>query len=168
MTFLSRKFLFSLFLIFSFSIFSCGGPQEIEVVRDTESHPPRARYQNLAPNNHTQETSDINRDGNPDQFRYFNSQGQMVWEERDIDWDGRVDMYVYFNTEGEIVEQAFQLDFDDAIDVIRFYEDGHLVRKELTSGFSNFIGIVKHYGANGELLRVEHDLNHDGQFDLWE
>ena len=151
----------------TFGTIACGGDQdaEDEVILNL---PTRARNDNLNGGQYRSESFDINQDGVGDQRHYFDSNGRMLWLERDLDFDGEMEFYEHYNAAGEVIEQELQLDFDPAIDVVRVYEGGVLVRKEMTTGFSGNIGIIQYFAASGDLLRVERDSDEDGSFDIIE
>lgn len=147
---------------------ACGGSQETAERGESEVRlPPRHRHGNLQRADFDVQTADVNLDNRPDQFTYT-SGGRVVWVERDLDFDGRIDLYEYYDTQGAVVEQEFQLDFDDVIDVVRRYENGRLISKEMATGFGGRMNLVKYYNEDGSLLRVERDTNYDGRIDLWE
>ena len=131
--------------------------------------PSRARHDNLSSAGLTVTTSDLDRDGQVDQWRFSDPvSGRSVRVERDIDFDGRVDLYEYYDAVGALIEEEMLLDFDDQVDVVRFYRGQALVRRELATGFDGHFAVVKYYDARGLPLRVERDINGDGAVDLWE
>ena len=146
---------------------ACGGrqsPDEEEAIQ----LPERARYGTLRPGNWTVDSTDLNFDGAPDQFRYVDAEGRLGWSARDLDFDGTIELYEYYGPDGSVIEQEFQLDFDPGIDVVRHYEGGLMVRKELSTGYDDVFTMAKYYDASGQLLRVERDNDVDGLVDIWE
>src|SRR5207249_63236 len=86
--------------------------------------------------------SDLNHDGKPDMFEYFESNGQLRRREADFDDNGVVNM-------------------------IEFYENGKLVRKELDTTGQNRIDTWDYYDAAGKRVRRDRDTTNDGRVDQW-
>lgn len=147
------------------SLVGCGGRQQADEA--AVSLPPRARHANLPAPSSASESADINLDGRPDQF-VFRDGEQVSWAMRDLDFDGEPDIYEYFDASGALVEQEFQLDYDPAIDAVRVYVGGHLARKELATGYDGLFTLFKYYDVDGTLLRIERDNDADGAIDTWE
>jgi hypothetical protein len=146
----------------------CGGSDSARV-DDVRLANRRARNNNLTDVGLQLETVDLDGNGEPDQWTYYNLvTGQPERSERDIDFDGRVDLYEYYDREGRVIEEEILLDFDDHIDVVRFYQGDGLSRRELSIGFDGSFTMIKHYDNDGNILRVEHDSSGDGQVDTWE
>src|SRR5699024_9391506 len=74
----------------------------------------------------------------------------------------------YFDAAGDLVEEEMDLDFDEKVDMVAYYKNGVATRKAMSVAFNGDFSIVKFYGQQGQLLRVERDQNHDGVTDLWE
>jgi hypothetical protein len=149
------------------SLAACGGKQSTDTDESAASLAPRARNGNLPAASSASETADINLDGRPDQF-VFREGGSIAWAMRDLDFDGEPDIYEYFDAAGSLVEQEFQLDFDPAIDAVRIYVHGRVVRKELATGYDGLFTLFKYYDPDGTLLRIERDDDADGTIDTWE
>ncbi len=128
--------------------------------------PVRVRNGNFQPSDYRVVSADINGDGNQDQRRYIDANGQPFMTERDLDFDGRPDLYEYYQG-NQIVEHEFQLDFDREIDVVCFYSSGQLRRREMSTTFTGVFNLVQYFSA-GVLERVERDDDADGVVDVWE
>ena len=146
------------------SIWACSGDQSGEATLSE-----RARNDNLSSSGLQLTKSDLNGDGAPDQWVFFDAaSGQVVRVERDIDFDDRIDVYEYYDEAGELVEEEMHLDFDGLIDVVRYYRGDALARREIATGFDGRFAMVKYYDAEGNVLRVERDSTGNGRIDTWE
>lgn len=146
-----------------------GGTQAAPMTRRSDlgaGRPPRVRYGNLNRAGMSSRQTDINGDGHADQVEYFRD-GKLVFIERDLDFDGTPDLFEYFNAAGELIEQEFQLDYDLAIDAVRFYNDGVVTEKLVSTDFDGSATIWKYFDQSGELTRLERDTNADGVPDEW-
>jgi hypothetical protein len=142
----------------------CGG------ARTTEPQtllPPRMRFGTLDSSLYTRRSADINGDGRPDQFAWFDAAGQLALIERDLDFDGRSDMYEYHQN-GAVVEQELLLDFDQTIDVVVWWDGGRIMRRDMSTTFDGQFNLTRFYDAEGVLERVERDSNADGRVNVWE
>ena len=113
------------------------------------------------------EVKDLNGDGIPDLWIYYNPlrPGEIVRQEEDTDGDGRVDTWSYFNN-GKLVRREVDNRRNGRPDNVYYYEDDKMVREERDEngdGQPSFRAIYR----NGRLARVEKDLDRDGKMDLW-
>jgi len=143
----------------------CGGKQQTDEV--TAELPLRARNGNLPAGNGGASSADVNFDGTPDQYEFFEN-GRIVWARRDLDFDGQPDLFEYYDANGLLLEQEFQLDYDPSIDAVRYYQGGVLIRKDFSTGYDGVFTLFKYYDADGTLLRIERDNDVDGNIDTWE
>jgi len=112
-------------------------------------------------------TRDVNRDGEPDLWIYYDplKPGQVQRQEEDTNWDGSIDTWSYF-IGGELDQRKVDSDKDGKADRWFFYENQSLAREEWDKkgdGQPN----VRAFYSNGGLAKVEKDLNQDGKMDLW-
>jgi hypothetical protein len=115
---------------------------------------------------------DRNGDGRPDLFEVrtkdaANPDGTLLRRAQDLDFDGRLDVVETYDAQGRRSEEAFDLDFDGRTDITARYEQGELVRKELSHGADGATDAVQFY-EKGHIVRIERDTNRDGRIDLWE
>ncbi len=160
----------ALFFLFVVGLVACGGADEKEddaVKNAGEVTGERARYGNLQTGGFIVEETDLNQDGNPDQWMVKdNARTQRI--ERDLNFDGQVDLWQYPDNKGQVVEEEMDLDMDGSVDVVVYYRDGVVTRKEMSIDFQGGFSIVKFYDKKGELLRVERDEDADRDIDVWE
>ncbi len=72
---------------------ACGGGQNTGEDDEILQRPDRERFGTLNRSAFRREATDLNMDGNPDQYRYFDANGRLRWAERDFDFDGDVELY---------------------------------------------------------------------------
>ncbi len=109
---------------------------------------------------------DLNMDGAPDVFIYYDDQGRERRREEDFDRDGRADeISVYEN--GQIKLKMRETNFDNQIDTWDYYENGRLVKRERDS---NGDGVIDQWWQfnnpqNPKCAIVASDRNGDGKPD---
>lgn len=128
----------------------------------------RARNGNLSRDGLDVRQADLNGDDLPDQWTFFDADGNVVRIERDLNFNGQVDMWLYYDADGRLIEEEMDLDLDGLVDVVVFYSEGRIVRKMLATGFDGRFTIQKFYDSSERLLRVERDSSGDGAPDVWE
>jgi hypothetical protein len=109
---------------------------------------------------------DLNMDGAPDAFIYYDEQGRERRREQDFDRDGRADEITIFEN-GQIKLKMRETNFDNKIDTWDYYENGRLVKRERDSDGD---GIVDQWWtfnnpANPKCAVVAVDRNADGKPD---
>jgi len=141
------------------------------------------------------EVKDINGDGIPDLWIYYNplKPGEIVRQEESTHWDGKVDSWSYFK-DGKLVRREVDTKGRGAADTVYYYDNDQMVREERDErgvGYatsrvlyqkgrrakleedSSGTGKIDHWiyydtSADGEVvLKEERDLNGDGVADLW-
>jgi hypothetical protein len=75
---------------------------------------------------------DLNMDGAPDVFIYYDDQGRERRREQDFDRDGRADEITIYEN-GQVKLKLRETNFDDKIDTWDYYENGRLVKRERDS-----------------------------------
>lgn len=113
------------------------------------------------------EIKDINQDGVPDLWIYYNplKPQEIVRQEEDTNGDGRVDTWSAFK-DGKLVRREVDTKGNGRPDTIYYYEDDKISweeRDENGDGRPSFRAIYQ----NGRLAKVEKDLDRDGKIDLW-
>ncbi|MFQ5902745.1 MAG: hypothetical protein ACE5JO_03555 [Candidatus Binatia bacterium] len=122
--------------------------------------PPSSPFKNV-------EIKDINQDGVPDLWIYYNplKPGEIVRQEEDTNGDGRVDTWSTFH-EGKLVRREVDTNGKGRPDTVYYYEDDKIAREERDEnrdGRPSFRAIYQ----DGRLAKVEKDINRDGKIDLW-
>lgn len=122
--------------------------------------PPSSPFKNV-------EIKDINQDGVPDLWIYYNplKPGEIVRQEEDTNGDGRVDTWSAFK-DGTLVRREVDTKGNGRPDTVYYYEDDKIAREERDEngdGRPSFRAIYQ----NGRLAKVEKDLDRDGKMDLW-
>ncbi|MGH7835882.1 MAG: hypothetical protein ACREQK_19720 [Candidatus Binatia bacterium] len=113
------------------------------------------------------EVKDINQDGIPDLWVYYNPTrpGEIVRQEEDTNGDGRVDTWSTF-ADGKLARRELDSNGDGRPDVVYLYENEIIAveeRDEQGKGRSTF----RAYYQNGRVVKVERDTDRDGKLDLW-
>jgi hypothetical protein len=109
---------------------------------------------------------DLNMDGAPDVFIYYDEQGRERRREQDFDRDGRADEITILEN-GQIKLKMRETNFDNKIDTWDYYENGRLVKRERDSDGD---GIVDQWWTfnnpqNPKCAIVASDRNADGKPD---
>jgi hypothetical protein len=128
----------------------------------------------FAPASQAERAVDVDRnwDGRPDLFEVrtrdeADGDGALLRRAQDLDFDGRLDVVERYDAKGARVEESYDLDFDGLPDVTAHYEQGELVRKELSHGTDRMVDAIQFFEKE-RLVRIERDTNRDGRVDLWE
>jgi len=139
--------------------------------------PPETRAQIAAREGLKLKQFDLNRDGEPDVFKYFreleDAQGSgekltvVVRKEIDINHDGKVDIIRIYGDAGAVVEEQADLDFDGEIDERAFFKAGVVARKEIDLNYDGEPDVIRYY-QSGKIQRIESDRDTDGRVDTWE
>lgn len=115
------------------------------------------------------EALDVNGDGKPDLKRIVNkATGKEVCSAADLNHDGHPELYSYYDAAGQLRRREAMYEASDAVSAIEYYEDGKLVRRELdTSGQRRVDTWDTFDPATGKRLKRERDTNGDGKVDQW-
>ena len=113
------------------------------------------------------EVKDINQDGIPDLWVYYNPTrpGEIVRQEEDTNADGRVDTWSTF-ADGKLARRELDSNGDGRPDIVYLYENEIIAveeRDEQGKGRSTF----RAYYQNGRVVKVERDTDGDSKLDLW-
>ena len=109
---------------------------------------------------------DLNMDGAPDAFIYYDDQGRERRREQDFDRDGRADEITIFEN-GQLKLKMRETNFDNKIDTWDYYENGRLVKRERDSDGDGIIDQWWQFNnpAKPQCAVVATDRNADGKPD---
>lgn len=128
----------------------------------TEISPPpwRRPFKNI-------EIRDINQDGVPDLWIYYNplKPGEIVRQEEDTNGDGVVDTWSAFK-DGKLVRREVDTKGTGRPDIVYTYENDKIAGEERDESGDGRPSLRAVY-QSGRLAKVEKDLNRDGKMDLW-
>lgn len=113
------------------------------------------------------EVRDINNDGVPDIWIYYNPQkpGEILRQEEATKNDGRVDAWSYYQ-DGQLVRRDVDRRGNGRPDTIYYYEKDQIVREERDETGQGRMTYRASY-QNGRLDKVEKDSTGQGRADLW-
>ncbi len=113
------------------------------------------------------EVRDINNDGVPDIWIYYNPQkpGEIMRQEEATKNDGRVDAWSYYQ-DGQLVRRDVDRRGNGRPDTIYYYEKDKIVREERDEAGQGRMTYRASY-QNGRLEKVEKDSTGQGRPDLW-
>ncbi|HEY1957223.1 MAG TPA: hypothetical protein VGH28_16505 [Polyangiaceae bacterium] len=94
--------------------------------------------------------------------------GRELCRISDLNHDGKPDMYEYYNADGTLRRREGAYDNTDAISQVGTYEGGKLVKLERDTTGQRKIDTWDTYDpATGKLTKRERDNNGDGKVDQW-
>ena len=110
---------------------------------------------------------DINNDGVPDIWIYYNPQkpGEILRQEESTKGDGRVDTWSYYQ-DGQMVRRDVDRSGSGRPDTIYYYEKDMIVREERDEIGQGRMTYRASY-SNGRIEKVEKDSSGQGRPDLW-
>lgn len=113
------------------------------------------------------EVRDINKDGVPDIWIYYNPQkpGEILRQEEATKGDGRVDAWSYFK-DGQLTRRDVDRQGNGRPDTIYYYENDKIVREERDESGQGRMTYRASY-QNGRVEKVEKDSTGQGRPDLW-
>ncbi len=113
------------------------------------------------------EVKDINGDGVPDLWIYYNPQkpGEIVRQEEATHWDGKVDSWSYFK-DGKLVRREVDTKGAGVADTVYYYDHDQIVREEHDEYGKGYPSLRVLY-QNGRKAKVEEDTKGSGKMDHW-
>jgi len=113
------------------------------------------------------EVRDVNGDGVPDLWVYYNPQkpGEIVRQEEASKHDGRVDTWSYFK-DGQLIRRDVDAKGQGRPDTVFYYDGDKIAREERDENGHGRMTYRATY-QNGRLAKVEKDSNGHGRSDLW-
>ena len=126
---------------------------------------------------------DVDLDHRPDAFNYFRERAGapriLMRKESDTNRDGQLDQWTYYNDEGMIEREEIDADFDGHPDWVEHWQaeiktDGspgewRRMMSELDSDHDGKMDTFTYYdGQNGQVTRKERDRDNNDKIDFWE
>ena len=113
------------------------------------------------------EVRDVNGDGVPDLWIYYNPQrpSEILRQEEASQGDGNVDTWTYFK-DSKMVRRETDTRRSGRADTVYFYENDKILREERDETGRGTITYRASY-QNGRLAKVERDSSGGGRADLW-
>ena len=118
---------------------------------------------------HRVQSLDANMDGKDDIKRVFdNKTGKEVCRITDLNHDGHPDMYEYYDANGVLRRREADYDDSGVVDAIEYYENGKLARRELDTTGQHRIDTWDYFDTTtGKRVKRERDSTNDGRIDQW-
>lgn len=113
------------------------------------------------------EVRDVNGDGIPDLWIYYNPQkpGEVMRQEEASKGDGRVDTWSYFK-DGQLTRRDVDSKGQARPDTVFYYDGDKIVREERDESGQGRMTYRASF-QNGRLAKVEKDTSGSGRSDLW-
>jgi hypothetical protein len=113
------------------------------------------------------EVRDVNGDGIPDLWIYYNPQKptEVMRQEEASKGDGRVDTWSYFK-DGQLVRREVDSKGQGRPDTVFYYDNDQIVREERDEDGQGRMTYRASY-QNGRIAKVEKDTTGSGRPDLW-
>jgi hypothetical protein len=113
------------------------------------------------------EVKDMNGDGVPDLWVYYNPQktGEIIRQEESTQGDGRVDTWSYFK-DGKLVRREVDSKAQGRPDAVFYYDNDRIAREERDENGQGRMTYRATY-QNGRIAKVEKDTYGRGTPDLW-
>jgi hypothetical protein len=108
---------------------------------------------------------DADRDGNPEQVRYFDEKtGKMIRKEQDRDFDGLSDTWNVYE-DGRLVSRRLDTNADGKIDIWERYANGRMTSREIDRDNDGVKDAFYVYEGDS-LVDERHDSDNNGTMDL--
>jgi hypothetical protein len=155
-----------------FSLLSCSGDEKTSGVTESklpEGTNVSVKHEECKESGNRVEILDSNKDGKFDIKRVFDkSTGKELCHVADLNYDGKPELFEYFDPNGTIRRREFVYDDSGVVASVEVYEGGKLVRRELDTSGQHRIDTVDTFDpSTGKRTKRERDSNGDGQIDQW-
>ncbi|HEY2513145.1 MAG TPA: hypothetical protein VGI39_19890 [Polyangiaceae bacterium] len=154
-------------------IVGCGGSEKTSGVGESRlpegAHSETIDHEACDESGHRVDTLDTNNDGRADIKRvYDNKTGKEVCRITDLDHDGKPDLYEYYDGTGVIRRRESSFDGSGIVDSVEYFEGGKLAKRELDTTGQHRIDTWDYFDpATGKRTRRERDSTNDGRVDQW-
>lgn len=109
--------------------------------------------------------TDVNGDGRPDVVEVSEG-GRLVCRMLDLNFDGRPDAFVYFDEQGKVRRRESDFDRDGRFDEVALYVDGVVVRKDRDTNVDGKLDTWDFY-EGGKIVRRLRDTVGRGRVSQW-
>jgi hypothetical protein len=118
---------------------------------------------------HRVEILDANGDKKADVKRvYDNKTGKEICRITDLNHDGKPDMYEYYDANGVLRRREADYDDSGVIDSVEYFENGKLAKRELDTTGQHRIDTWDYFDpVTGKRTKRERDSTNDGKVDQW-
>lgn len=169
---MSLNMILRISLLFLLLNFGCGSTS----IKDDKVHGIYAPTQERLEDGSVLEKFDVNQDGEPDVWKYFEEISSkedptvmrmiLLKKEVDVNFDGKRNIARHYN-EGEVKVEDVDIDLDGKFDIKNHFDNGVLAKKDLynTEGEKT---TTHFYNDKGLLQRVEKDTDKNDKVDYWE
>ncbi len=112
----------------------------------------------------TARSIDADRDGKPEEVRYFGDDGRLLRVELDRNYDGTIDAWITFSA-GVAVARELDESGDGTPDAFEQYAGGRMTRREVDRDANGGRDAFYRF-ESGSLVEETHDADGDGRIDL--
>jgi hypothetical protein len=99
---------------------------------------------------------------------YDTKTGKELCRITDLDHDGKPDMFEYYDVNGQLRRREADYDTSGVVNAVEFFENGKLARRELDTTGQHRIDTWDYFDTtSGKRLRRERDSTNDGKVDQW-
>ena len=151
----------------------CGGNAKVSGVADSTLpegvHVEKIDHEACDEAGHRVESMDANGDGKPDVKQVFDkTTGKELCRITDLDHDGKPDMFEYYEANGDLRRREADYDTTGVVNAIEFFDKGKLVKRELDTTGQHRIDTWDYFdAATGKRTKRERDSTNDGKVDQW-
>jgi hypothetical protein len=150
---------------------ACGSSNDVPAAgpKPNSPHSEAIQHEACNENGNRVEGMDANNDGKADIKRVYDKKsGKELCRISDLNHDGKPDLYEYFDASGQIRRREADYDDNGVIDAIEYYESGKLVRREYDTTGQHRIDTWDYFDpSSGKRIRRERDTTNDGRVDQW-
>jgi hypothetical protein len=119
------------------------------------------------PKGHKTEVFDARGDGKPAVIKVYDG-GHEICRISDINHDGRPDLYEYFDAQGNVRRREADYDQNGIVDSVELFEGGKLVKREYDTTGQHRVDTWDYFDkTTGKRIRRERDTTNDGKVDQW-
>ena len=152
--------------------FGCGGSEKNSAGGQSTlpegAHVETLDHEACTESGHRVESLDSNGDGKADIKQVYDLKtGKEVCRITDLDHDGKPDMFEYYDANGILRRREAGFDMSGVVDSVEYYEGGKLAKRELDTTGQHRVDTWDYYDATGKITRRERDSTNDGRVDQW-